>query len=245
MPMRQVCINQEKNDIIQLFTTRYTGNMSHTREENKQNVDKRFEMIANTFNMSVDRMVLLNQTHGTDIFVADESYIRGEKPVCDASVTNVPGICLVTIHADCVPVYFHDKKTKSIGLAHSGWKGTLDGISIHVLDKMNEVYGTKAEDVEIVIGPCICKSCFEVKNDVYSLFAGKYPDYADCITEGNIDLKGVIIRGLLDKGVREENIIDMDICTCHNEDLFFSHRRGTKRNKSGEGAMAALACLKG
>ena len=102
--MRQVCINQEKNDIIQLFTTRYTGNMSHTREENKQNVDKRFEMIANTFNMSVDRMVLLNQTHGTDIFVADESYIRGEKPVCDATVTNVPGICLVTIHADCVPV---------------------------------------------------------------------------------------------------------------------------------------------
>ena len=56
---------------------------------------------------------------------------------------------------------------------------------------------------------------------MYTLFAGKYPDYADCITEGNIDLKGVIIRGLLDKGVREENIIDMDICTCHNEDLFF------------------------
>ncbi len=244
MPMRQVCVNQE-NDIIQLFTTRYFGNMSHAREENKENVDKRFEKIANKFNMDVNRMVFLNQVHGTDVFVADESYIRGEKPACDAAVTNVPGICLVTIHADCVPVYFHDRNTKSIGIAHSGWKGTLNGIALNVLDKMQELYGAKVEDVEIVIGPCICKSCFEVKNDVYSLFAAKYPEYSDCILESNIDLKGVIVRSLLDYGVSEENIADMNLCTCHNEDRFFSHRRSTKRNIPGEGAMAALACLKG
>lgn len=243
--MRYICLNQENNEILQLFTTRNMGNMSHGREGNKQNVDNRFEEIAIEFNMDYNKMVLLQQVHGTDVFVAEEGYIRGEKPVCDASVTNVPGICLVTIHADCVPVFFYDKSTTSIGLAHSGWKGTLNGIALKVLDRMNKEYGSKMEDVKVVIGPCICRSCFEVQNDVYSVFAGKYPEYAECISERNIDLKGVIKRSLLDYGVRKENISDVDMCTCHNEDLFFSHRRSTKRNIKGEGAMAALAYLKG
>ena len=243
--MKYIFLNKDNDEIIQAFTTKSMGNMSYVREVNINNVNRRYEEIARDFNIDVNSMVLLSQVHGTDVFVADENYIKGEKVVCDASVTNVPNICLVTIHADCVPVYFYDPNSKSIGLAHSGWKGTLDGISVNVIEKMKSMYGAREEDIQVTIGPCICMDCFEVKDDVYSLFVNKYPEYREYITSSNINLPGIIKRSLIDRAVKEENILYINRCTCQEEDTFFSHRRSTKRNTKGEGAMAALACLKG
>ena len=48
---------------------------------------------------------------------------RGQSfPETDGMITDVPGICLVTSYADCVPLYFVDPVKKVIGLSHSGWR---------------------------------------------------------------------------------------------------------------------------
>ena len=43
----------------------------------------------------------------------------------DGLLTNMPGVTLVTFFADCVPLYFVDPKHHAIGLAHSGWRGSV------------------------------------------------------------------------------------------------------------------------
>ena len=40
----------------------------------------------------------------------------------DGLITDRPGVTLVTFFADCVPLYFLDRKRRAIGLAHSGWE---------------------------------------------------------------------------------------------------------------------------
>ena len=84
----------------------------------------------------------------------------------DGMVTNVPGICLVTFYADCVPLYLVDPVRKVIGLSHSGWRGTVNRMGRVTLEKMHEVYGTDPGDVVAAIGPSICQDCYEVSEDV-------------------------------------------------------------------------------
>ena len=74
-------------------------------------------------------MVLSRQTHTANVrVVTEEDKGKGivrERDYTDVDglVTNVPGICLVTSYADCVPLYFVDPIKKVIGLSHSGWRG--------------------------------------------------------------------------------------------------------------------------
>lgn len=233
--------------VTQAFTTIEAGNMSFSRDKNKDRVRERYLGITKEFDLDYTRMVNLCQVHGTDVFVAGKNYAKDEeeKLVFDAAITDQPGICLCTVHADCVPVYFADKKNRCIGLAHSGWKGTYGGISLNVLDKMNEYYGTRSEDVSVTIGPCICMVCFEVRDDVYSLFLEKYPQFGKYITRTNIDLAGIIKSSLAEYGVKEENISEYGLCTCCSKDLLYSHRRATKNDISDMGAMAAFTFMKG
>ena len=46
----------------------------------------------------------------------------------DALITDKKGIPMVTLFADCAPLFFLDKKLGVAALAHSGWKGTVKRI---------------------------------------------------------------------------------------------------------------------
>ena len=74
----------------------------------------------------------------------------------DGLVTDVPGICLVTFYADCVPLFFVDPVKKVIGLSHSGWRGTVKRMGQVTVDAMKEAFGTKPEDLIACVGPSIC-----------------------------------------------------------------------------------------
>ena len=81
-------------------------------------------------------------------------------------ITNVPGICLVTFYADCVPLYFVDPVKKAIGMSHSGWRGTVGKIGKVTVEKMVKEYGSNPSDIVAAIGPSICQDCYEVSEDV-------------------------------------------------------------------------------
>ena len=92
----------------------------------------------------------------------------------DGLVTNEPGVCLVTSYADCVPLYFVDPVHHAIGLTHSGWRGTVAKIGTRTLELMHEKYGSEPGDMVCAIGPCICKKCYEVSEDVAEAFEAAY-----------------------------------------------------------------------
>ncbi len=161
-------------------------------------------------------------------------------------ITNEPNIVLTTFYADCVPIFLLDPIKKAIGIAHSGWKGTVLEIGKKTILKMQEEYETEAKDLLVGIGPSISLCCFQVDKPVAEKFRNELPFSEKYIFEDNIkgkfkiDLQNIIKESILSLGVLEENIEISKICTLCNSNMFFSHRAmGEER-----GSLAGLMCLK-
>ena len=173
------------------------------------------------------------------------SYTLGDRPECvDENYRRAariltrdgdigPGLVLTTFHADCPPVYIVDPVRRAIGLAHSGWKGTIGEISRCTLERMTEEYGTRPEDCICAIGPSICQDCYEVSSDVADRFREQYRERVwdfDILQSGKmpgkyqLGLWKAIRMILLDCGVLPEHISVTDICTKCNCGYLYSHR---------------------
>lgn len=83
-------------------------------------------------------------------------------PGVDGLITREPGVVLAIYVADCGAIWLADRKSGSIGLLHSGKKGTESNILQQALDLMAEHFGTLPEDVIAVLGPCIRPPDYEV-----------------------------------------------------------------------------------
>ena len=76
----------------------------------------------------------------------------------------------MTFFADCVPLFFYDPVKKAIGASHSGWRGSVKRIGEKTVRRMEEEFGSNPKDILAVIGPSICKDCYEVSEDVAAGF---------------------------------------------------------------------------
>ena len=129
-----------------------------------------------------------------------------------------------------------DDVKKVIGDVHSGWRGTLQKIGKKAVEKMISEYDCKPENIICCISPCIKKCHFEVEEDVMQMFKNEF-DYTGRIDE--IIEKGKVVDGiqkynidttlinkiiLAEVGLKESNIIDSNICTVCDSDLFHSFR---------------------
>jgi YfiH family protein len=148
-------------------------------------------------------------------------------PECDGMVTQ-EDIGLMCFYADCVPLLFFHPPTGMVGLAHAGWKGTVNKIIREVFKKIREAGGT-AQDCFAAIGPCIGSCCYEVGEDVAAVFNENFND-TDILAriipgKYQLDLVKANLGLLLEEGVPPENISTANLCTsCHN-DVFFSYRK--------------------
>lgn len=252
----------EKTGIVShLFSTRIGGasegiyasmNLSYTRGDRKEAVDENFRRIAMVMGREISDFVLSDQTHTTNIRKVTEEDrgkgIVGKKDYCDVDglITNERHIVLATFYADCVPLFLVDKKHRAIGLSHSGWKGTAGRMGACTLRAMKEAYGTEPEDVEVGIGPSICRDCYEVGEDVADVFAAEFSGeiQKDILIkkEGGkyqLDLWKANEYIFRTAGVPGEQISVTDICTCCNPDYLFSHRA----SQGKRGNLGAFLCL--
>src|SRR5690606_37688958 len=88
----------------------------------------------------------------------------------DGLVTNLSDVPLMTIFADCVPIFFVDFVKKAIGVSHAGWKGTRLKIGQKTVQTMIDEYGSNPGEIIAVIGPSIGKCCYEVDDFVVEKF---------------------------------------------------------------------------
>lgn len=222
------------------FTTRMGGvsegycstmNISTTRGDDPKAIEENQRRLARALGVRVEDFTYTHQTHTTNVAVVREED-RGKRFMeTDGMVTDVPGICLVTFYADCVPLYFVDPVHRAIGLSHSGWRGTVKRMGQVTLERMKEAYGTKPEDVFAAIGPSICQDCYEVSEDVIAQFQENYDKkYWDKLyyAKGNgkyqLNLWKANEINFLESGILKEHIAVTNVCTCCNPDILFSHR---------------------
>lgn len=244
------------------FSTRLGGvsqgcysslNLSFTRGDDEDAVRENFRRIGAALGVRCEDMVFTQQTHTTNVRVVD-SRDRGMGIMrprsytdVDGLVTNVPGVCLVTFFADCVPLYFVDPVKKVIGLSHSGWRGTAGKIGAKTVRLMQEQYGCQPSDLLAAVGPSICRDCYEVSGDVIDQFKEHFAEkdwpelfYKKENGKYQLDLWRANELVFLEAGIKEENIAVTNLCTHCNSDILYSHRTtGDKR-----GNLCAFLALK-
>lgn len=228
------------------FSTRIGGvsegcyasmNLSFTRGDREEDVRENFRRIADAIGVRCEDMVFSQQTHTSNVRVVTEAD-RGmgiTRPLAwqdvDGLVTDVPGICLVTFYADCVPLFFVDPVKKVIGLSHSGWRGTVAKIGKETVRKMREVYGCDPGDILAAVGPSICQDCYEVSEEVIRQFQAHFleKDWASLFYKKEngkyqLDLWRANALIFLESGIKTEHIAVTNICTHCNSDVLYSHR---------------------
>ena len=189
---------------------------------------------------SKDEFNLINltrnsQIHSSIVNKIDEKNI-GQRIDGDALISNVKEVPLLILTADCVPVVIIDPKNKAVGVAHAGWRGTYDKICKNTIDEMIKNYKSNPEDLICVIGPSIGPCCYEVSKDLVEKFNTNLANHAgefDIIKDDKyfLDLWKINELTLKDCNVKDENIINLQICTNCNNDKFYSYRKHNKTPK--------------
>lgn len=240
-----------------------TMNLSYSRGDNPEHVDENFRRICDALGINTQDLVLTDQVHDTLVERVGKNECQGEKmrekklTGIDGIITDEPKVVLCTSYADCVPLYLVDKEHKAIGHSHSGWRGTTGKIGAVTVGRMKEEFGTRPEELVVVIGPSICQSCYEVSQDVADAFSGfvdtevigKVQNIdrekietlisAVCVPTGegkyHLDLWLANKLIFMEAGVPEANISISCVCTCCNSQLLYSHRasHGKRGNLAG------------
>lgn len=264
------------DDVEHLFSTRAGGvstgqfstmNFSVKLGDQRENVTENYRRVAGLMHGRVEDITGTVQTHTTNIRTVSEAdrgkvaWISADYDNVDGLVTNTRGIILAAFTADCVPIYFVDPVKKAIGLAHSGWRGTVANMAGKMVERMQTAFGTDPKDLIAAIGPSICQSCYEVDETVAKAFREAIgedeKDRTDILESGIYSMRGKEgLRQILEEGkesgkyqldlwltnlillkragVKLENIDVTDLCTAHNADLLFSHRASCgKRGNMG------------
>ena len=203
------------------------------------NVDSKcredMEFVCQSANFNIENLTSNIQIHSDIVNKIDENNIC-QKIEGDALITNVPNVPLLIFTADCVPIAIIDKKNKAIGLAHAGWRGTFDEISKKTIEKMNKYYNTNVNDLVCIIGPSIGPCCYEVSKDLVEKFNMNFTNSTEkfyTIEEDKykLDLWKVNELILKESGVKDENIINLNLCTSCNSDKFHSYRKHNQTPK--------------
>lgn len=209
-------------------------------------------LVAKQMGVELSSLVFVKQVHGTSVvtITAEDRGMGAMAPdanrvSADAMVTNVPGVTLCILTADCVPVLFYDPVRRAVGAAHSGWRGTVGHISARVVEAMQREFGTKPRDLLVSIGPSIRSCCYEVDDVVAEPVAREFQDPVLFPRFGKpnkyrFSMQSAIRMDLERLGVARARIEDTGLCTSCRANHLFSHRK--EQGRAGRlGALIALA----
>ncbi len=165
-------------------------------------------------------------THSASVLRVDAKK-RGEIiSETDGLVTSTFGLFLTVTVADCFPVYFYQQSSNTIGLAHSGWRGTVNNIAGQAV----KAIAGYPKSIIAGIGPGIQCCHFEIKNDILEKFSG----YPEAISKQGgkifVDLPKIISKQLVTSGLIAKNIESCGECTFCQKEKYFSFRRDKPTN---------------
>lgn len=210
------------------FTTRLGGvsigpyeslNLARRAGDDPERVEQNRKIVCEALHADPAKLTMNRQRHTALVHRAHPGR-RGEPG--DGLWTDEPGVPMLKLTADCVPVAIARTKGEkpALALLHAGWRGLAEGIVEAGVAALGG--GRLAAAIGPAVGPC----CYEVGPEVSERFDVD-------LTRGRLlDLWTAAERALRAAGVAA--IERVDLCTRCNPDLFFSHRRqGPTRGTQG------------
>jgi YfiH family protein len=192
-------------------------NLGILTDDDQQRVARNRELLAAEIGLEPRNVAMGWQVHGSDIrewreLPSDGGFTGSARELenVDGHITEVPGLGLLVLVADCLPVALVGGGR--VAMLHCGWRPLAGAI-------VEKALASFPEPRAAAIGPGIGRCCYEVGDEVLAEFAG-----LDGVADGRmLDLRMVARRKLEAAGVTA--IEDVDLCTSCRDDLFFSHRR--------------------
>ncbi len=191
-------------------------NLGRRTGDDVDRVDENRRILCSELGADADDLALNYQVHSAIVNRA-QAGVRGDSQG-DALWTDVPGLPIAALAADCVPVALARRGADpGVAVAHAGWIGILAG----VLEAAAETLGG---ELDAAIGPSAGPCCYEVGADVARPYRDRFGD--EIVAGGKLDLWRAAERALDDAGVA--SVHRVDVCTICNPERFFSHRRDGK-----------------
>ncbi|NXY46794.1 LACC1 protein, partial [Ceuthmochares aereus] len=226
------------------FTTR-TGGISYIptlsscnlfsspeRRDPQVVVKENLRRLANAAGFNPETFHRVKIDHGNAVCVMGKT----EPDSYDGIVTNQKGVTVAAPGADCIPVLFADPVRKACGAAHSGWKGTLLGVSVATVNAMVSEYGCNVKDILVVLGPSVGPCCYKLPHESAKEFHRIDPKCVRLFDSARpyIDIRRatrVLLEsgGILPENIQDDSVTDQNqnitFCTACHPDKFYSHFR--------------------
>lgn len=255
-------LEKYKDKVLAIVTLRHGGvstgvynslNFRITREDEKENVIQNLNIICNEIGIKPNEVYKGKQDHTDNIiYITDENkgnyaFEKVNDERVDGYITG-SGIATLVTTADCNAIIIYDTKNNKVANVHSGWKGTTKKIYLKAIEKMKEQFRTNPEDLIVCVSPSVLKCCFSSEDESFKkIFTDIWPYEDEYITINkenskrfHIDLPYVITKDLIEYGVTKENIHFAGICTCCNDEHFYSYRSKTQKSEEDYGCMATI-----
>ena len=223
----------------------YAGlNVGYSSDDAVENVTRNRALAMQVLGAREDMLCTVSQVHSAKVVRVSEALHHKPAPEADGMVTNMSGVVLGILTADCAPVLFVDPVNKVIGAAHAGWKGAGLGICQETVSEMLKI-GAETRHIHAAIGPCIHQESYEVGNEFWEKF---HPvDREKFFIPGNRPEKFQFdLPGFVEKKLRElqlKSVTHVNRNTMTDETHFFSYRRKTIRNEPDYGRQLSAIML--
>lgn len=224
-------------------------NCAYTSSDQYEAVSVNRARVAGIIGVAAGDLRGVKQIHSAKVFTveAPKGTVDPEAPriEADAMVTNLPGIALSVLTADCQPVLFADAEARVIGAAHAGWKGARDDILENTVSAM-EALGAKRDRIHAVIGPSISQRAYEVGPEFAEDFIDLDRDFSKFFANGKadrfqFDMPSFGLSKLRAAGIASAQWTGQ--CTYSDPERFYSYRRATHENAPDYGRMISVIAL--
>ena len=212
--------------------------------DEKKNVLKNLEVVANKIKARPKKIVLLNQVHSNKIHYINKNSNLNNRFEGDALVTDRRNIPIAILTADCAPILIHDENKEMIAAIHAGWKGAYKDIVRKVVKFMIKK-GCSPKNITAAIGPCISVNNYQVRQDFIKKFIKKDKKnmlfFKKTKNKNYFNLNKYIHSQLKSLNIKKIDIINKD--TFNTKNNFFSARRSISRNESDYGRNISIIMI--
>jgi YfiH family protein len=225
------------------------GNIGFSAPRDREAAARERVRWATAAGIDAGAIYTVHQVHGNGVIAIDEPRAGNGLSLgqADAIMTATPGVAVLTLHADCLPIILADLDKPAVCAIHAGWRGTVVDVAGSAVAAMQAAYGSDPSRLIAYMGPGMKSCCYEVGDEVVAAWRALAGNDADLALEmgprrWHFDLGAANRWSLQRAGIASENIDDPALCTMCHEDRWFSHRKqGPATGRFG--AIAGLAPL--
>lgn len=189
-------------------------------------------LAAKSLGVDPGSVVYMRQVHGADVAVVREPWPDGVSPAVDAIVTDVPGLVLAVLVADCTPVLLADPVAGVVAAAHAGRPGMAAGVVPATVEAMVAL-GASPSRMLAYTGPAVCGACYEVPSEMRADVASHVPESWATTRQGTpaVDVPAGVWAQLRALGIEEG--WRSTVCAKESPDHYSYRREGTTGRFAG------------